>query len=160
MYKLFTTRYFIALIAFGSLVLCNSCKNIAQEKSKEKKEIVTDTKEKTIKKTIPKTNQPIVNITPNQKITSPLKILVNSKGFWLASEGELGTVTLVDDNNKIIVSGILSSTDGNWMTSGDAQFSSTLTFDSKGKKRGKLLFKNRLVRKNDVEKTIEIPVQF
>ena len=140
-------RFLLSIIAISTFFIFSSCKVAKKEKAT------------TTKKTV-HLQQPEVNIAKNQKITSPLYVEVHSKGFWLASEGELGTVTLVDSNNKTLASGILTSKDGNWMTSGDAIFTSTIPFSVNGKTSGKLIFKNRLVRKNDVEKTIEIPIQF
>ena len=90
--------------------------------------------------------RPTANIVPNQKITSPLKLKINSQGVWFASEGELGTVEIVDINgntlNKKGSWGILSSVDGNWMHSNPAFFETSIAFDPKGAKKGKLIIHN------------------
>ncbi len=112
--------------------------------------------------------QPTTNIIPNQKITSPLKLKVNSQGVWFASEGELGTVEIVDSNhNKLNLKGdwgILSSIDGNWMHSNPAFFETTINFDPKEAKKGKLIIYNNPGpgegKEAGVLYTLEIPVTF
>jgi hypothetical protein len=45
---------------------------------------------------------PSANIKAGQKIVSPLNIQVNSEGVWFPNEGELGTIEIVNENNKVL----------------------------------------------------------
>ncbi len=158
----------IAAVMIGLLLGICSCKETRPTVSKKKvvaaqpvKKVVKEKVKMITKKT---TNRPSVNIVENQKVSSPLEILLNSKGLWLAHEGEVGIVTLVDDRGKEIVKKILSSADGNWMTSGPAKYKANMTFDAKGAKRGKLIFKGNPGpgegREAGKSTSFEIPVTF
>lgn len=137
-----------------SIFLFNSC-------NKSKKEFSISNQE-----AVKKTKNPEVNVVLNQKITSPLEIKVDSKGLWIASEGELGIVIIVDEDNNNLGTNIaiLTSVDGNWMTSGSALFKTILTFDAKDSKSGKLIFHNNPGEgegnEAGVSKSFEIPVKF
>lgn len=86
---------------------------------------------------------PSINIKPNQKITSPLKIIVNSRAVWFASEGELGNIQIVDNQGNVLNEkddyGILGCDEDNWMTDKPVNFSTILKFDPKGAKEGKII---------------------
>ncbi len=104
---------------------------------------------------------PTVNIQPNQKISSPLKIKVNSEGIWFASEGELGIVRLLDSDGNELAQGILSA-DEEWMKEGPVMFSTELNFDSKKAEKAKLIIHNNPGGGDGDEagekKSFEIPV--
>ena len=137
-----------------SIFLFNSCNKSKKEFSISNLEAVKNAK------------NPEVNVVLNQKITSPLEIKVDSKGLWIASEGELGIVIIVDEDNNNLGTNIaiLTSVDGNWMTSGSALFKTILTFDAKDSKSGKLIFHNNPGEgegdEAGVSKSFEIPVEF
>jgi len=137
-----------------SIFLFNSCSKSKNEFSIDKVESVQNTK------------NPEVNVIPNQEITSPFEIKVDSKGIWIASEGELGIVTIVDENNIELGTNIaiLTSVDGNWMTSGSALFKTTLIFEANEARSGKLIFHNNPGEGDGdeagVSKSFEIPVKF
>jgi hypothetical protein len=103
---------------------------------------------------------PIVNIQPNQVITSPLVIEGNSNGAWTANEANMGTVTLVDDNGRILaISGL--PTEGEWMTTDPVKFGTILEFDPEGTQQGTLIFKNENPSDmRELDKSFEIPVVF
>ncbi len=111
---------------------------------------------------------PTANIKRWQKITSPLTVKVNSQGVWFAWEGELGTVKIVDENGKVLNLknewGILSSADGNWMHSKPAFFKTSIPFDAKGAKKGKIIIYNNSGPGDGEEAgtsySFEIPVTF
>ncbi len=111
---------------------------------------------------------PTTNIKDHQKITSPLYLKVNSEGVWFASEGELGLVKIVDNNNKLLNKngnfGILSTIDGNWMHSNPAFFETKINFEIKGAKNGKIIITSNPGEGDGDEAgtiyTIEIPVTF
>jgi len=124
-----------SILIFGftlSIFLFISCNKSKKESSNNNQEVIQTVK------------YPEISVIPNQKITSPLDIEVDSKGLWFASEGELGIVTIVDEENNELGTNIaiLTSVDGNWMISGSALFKTTLIFDSKEAKSGKLIFHN------------------
>jgi hypothetical protein len=101
---------------------------------------------------------PIVNVKNGQKITSPLYAEIENTVDWPVSEGEMGTVTLVDKNNKKLGVAKMTSADGYW-AEGSSEFEATLTFDNKKVKSGKLIFRSNK-RKNIISKSFEIPVTF
>lgn len=128
-------KNFIIVIAVALLSL-NSCKPKSSDSAIDKKEEVSIQMDTAISPEIP-----TVNIQPNQKITSPLELKVNSEGVWLANEGELGWVQLVDESGNELTKGFLTS-EGDWMQSGPVMFSSVLTFDSKNLEKGILIIHN------------------
>lgn len=155
------TKIYTTTLLIGFTLIFSACQNSKKETPVKKIETITLKADSLVK--IEKVNTketPWVNIQKHQKISSPLLIEINSKGLWHASEGEVGTVSLVDENNKTIATGILFTKDDKWMTSGDAFFKTTLTFDAKEAKSGSLIFKNRVVRKDDIELSFTLPVHF
>jgi len=146
-----------SILIFGfilSVFLFISCNKSKKESSNNNQEVIQTVK------------YPEISVIPNQKITSPLDIEVDSKGLWFASEGELGIVTIVDEENNELGTNIaiLTSVDGNWMISGSVLFKTTLIFDSKEAKSGKLIFHNNPGGGDGdeagVSKSFEIPVKF
>ncbi len=114
---------------------------------------------------------PRVNIIPDQKVSSPLIIEFSSLGIWKAFEGEVGTVQLVDDRGKLLNKavdiksqyGILSASDDNWMTDGDAKFKTRIYFDAGTATAGKLIFRSRAGGEDDRPDPVmefEVPVRF
>ncbi len=148
------TKSFLIIGFILSIFLFISCNKSKNESSKSNREVIE------------KVKNPEVNVVPYQKITSPFEIKVDSKGIWIASEGELGIVTIVDENDNELGKdiAILTSVDGNWMTSGSALFKTTLTFDAKDSKSGKLIFYNNPGEgerdEAGISKSFEIPVKF
>jgi len=103
------------------------------------------------------------NIKSHQTITSPYKVTVYSNHTWNAFEGELGTVTAVDNNGKQLGFAILFTEDINWMGKVNVPFSGTLSFHSKDKKPilGKLQFHNNNPSQTEGKDLyFEIPVTF
>ncbi|MEE9349293.1 MAG: hypothetical protein V3U80_04540 [Flavobacteriaceae bacterium] len=153
-----TKQVLLSILLLMFIQLTTSCKK------KEAVKDVTETKPELIHK---KTNDviskkyPSVNIKANQKITSPLKIKVNSLGIWSAFEGEIGTVRLYGAANKQLGNvGILHVSDGvDWMVEGNVPFDATITFEAGKSSKGKLVFDNNNPGEGD-DKSFEIPVQF
>ena len=108
-------------------------------------------------------NFPTLNIEPNQLIRSPQKIILNSQGIWSAFEGEIGTVSLVDEFGGLLSSGILFA-EGDWMTDGPAMFSSELKFTPGLANKGKLIIYSNTGGGSEEEAleqmSFEIPVRF
>ena len=108
-------------------------------------------------------DMPTVNISPDQTVSSPLMVKVNSQGVWMAFEGELGWAILRDDQGIEMAKGILKA-DGDWMKSGPVMFSTELTFDATGKNGGTLtIMKNPGPGDGDEagkEEAFEMPVRF
>ena len=108
-------------------------------------------------------NFPTLNIEPNQLIKSPQKVILNSQGIWHAFEGEIGTVSLMDEFGELLCSGILFA-EGNWMTDGPATFSSELNFNSGLANKGKLIIYSNPGGGSENEAleqmSFEIPVRF
>ena len=90
--------------------------------------------------------KPTTNIKPNDKVSSPLEIKLNSQGLWQwhAFEGEVGIARIFDGAGNELGMGILSSSDGNWMKGGDpAFFGTTITFSKQPTTQtGKLIIYN------------------
>jgi hypothetical protein len=104
--------------------------------------------------------RPIVNIKNGQKITSPLNIEVNTMGIWPVYDGKIGTLRLVDENNKQLGITLVFSSDGCW-DQGSPDFKAQLSFDPKKAKSGKLIFCNEQVKKGSVvQRSFEIPITF
>jgi hypothetical protein len=104
--------------------------------------------------------RPIVNIKNGQKITSPLNIEVNTMQIWPISDGEIGTLRLVDENNKQLGLAKIISADGYWKECSPF-FKAQLTFNPKKAKSGKLIFSNEQIKKGSVvQQSFEIPVTF
>lgn len=140
----------ILIIGFALLTGCNT---------KNTDNIEVKHEEKVQKKTIPE--NPSVNVKPNQIISSPFEIRVNSEAVWFGFEGELGTVLVVDDDNNELGRAILSTLSDDWMTDKLVMYGSTLTFDTKGALSGKLLFFNNNPSKTEgMDKQFEIPILF
>ena len=78
----------------------------------------------------------------NEEIFSPLEILgyIGGDG-WTAFEAQAGTVRLLDENNNVIGSAILTVTDEDWMKEFN-NFEATLEFYSSKDQEGKLVFNN------------------
>lgn len=133
---------YIVLICIVHISL-NSCKNNSNpQEDKTPIPQQVDKEKTTLTEEEPKqTKYPTLNIKPNDQINSPIEIKVNSEGVWYASEGELGWIQLIDDKGNELAKGRLSA-DGDWMKSGPVMFSTTLTFDSKNIKTGKLIVHN------------------
>jgi len=158
-----TSSLAILILILLSFCSCNENKNAKTTTEIEKK---VNRKENNVEKFYRKI--PTTNIKDKQKITSPLYIKVNSEGIWFASEGELGLVQIVDENNKLLNKkgnfGILSSIDGNWMHSNPAFFETEVDFEIKGAKSGKIIINSNPGSGDGDEAgtiyTIEIPVTF
>ncbi len=105
---------------------------------------------------------PSVNILKHQIIYSPITITVNSQGAWLGHEGELGVMKLLNQEGKELTSAIMSSKDGNWMTSEAAQYIATLEFDPGDARSGTLVLENKVITSegDNRDKSMNIPVRF
>ncbi len=150
----------ITILLIISLVF-HSCKNTKMTSNNQEYRVTSD--ETKIDKNLPTTT-----IKNGQKIVSPITITINSEGIWFASEGELGIAKIVDEKNKILNIkdniGILFSVDGNWMHTKPAFFKTTIAFDKKNAKKGKIIFYSNPGNGDGDEKgtihSFEIPVIF
>jgi hypothetical protein len=57
---------------------------------------------------VAKKEHPSVKIKNGQVVSSPLKIEGNSEGAWFGFEGQLGTVSLVDNDGKVLGLAVLN----------------------------------------------------
>lgn len=85
--------------------------------------------------------RPAVSINPHDVVKSPLHLSVNSMGVWHAHEGELGHVQLLDQQENVLATGILSTSE-DWMKSGSIIFQTVLNFNPKNQKYGHLIIHN------------------
>src|SRR3989344_1322299 len=98
----------------------------------------------------------------NETVTSPLIVsgYVDGKDRWTGFEGQVGTVQLLDGNGKLLVLGILTATDENWMQF-PTNFSTTLTFSAPATAEGALVFRNENASGlPDYEREFRLPVKF
>ncbi|PCH76921.1 MAG: hypothetical protein COB98_04845 [Flavobacteriaceae bacterium] len=121
----------------------------------------SDKKQLTTEKSagVDNTGLPTVNISADQKISSPLSIRVNSQGVWFAHEGELGLVYLFDSKGNQMAKGILKA-EGEWMKEGPVFFVSDLIFDTKGFKKGYLEIHKYAIADSDEKMSFKVPVEF
>lgn len=123
-------------LVLSTVFIITSCKH----NSKVNKDATVNVKKQS-KIVIDKRKLPTVNIKENDKITSPILIKVNSQAIWKASEGTIGYIELIDENENKLAHGILSTKE-DWMTNKAIIFSTKLIFDSKKSKRGTLIIHN------------------
>ena len=93
-------------------------------------------------------------------ITSPLKVIgsINGAG-WSGFEGQVGTVTLVDEKNNVLVQTFLPATT-DWMQL-PTNFEATLNFVAPKSGSGMLIFKNENASGEPArDKTFKLPVNF
>ena len=98
----------------------------------------------------------------NETVTSPLIVsgYVDGKDRWTGFEGQVGTGQLLDPNRKLLVLGILTATDENWMQF-PTNFSTTLTFSAPATAEGALVFRNENASGlPDYEREFRLPVKF
>lgn len=100
----------------------------------------------------------IINIEPNDSISSPLKITGEVKGNWFFENSF--PVKLTDMNNNVIAITTASSSE-DWMTTNIIPFSATLTFDNPKTSEGFLVFQKDNpsgLPQNDA--SFSIPIKF
>ena len=104
------------------------------------------------------------NIKAGDTISSPFNIKLNTNGVdgWFVSEGEGGYVSIYDEQNQFLTSGILFA-EGKWFGLDSVMLSTKLTFSTLAKK-GKLIISNNpgegSEKEEGVKKEIEIPIYF
>ena len=104
------------------------------------------------------------NIKAGDTISSPFNIKMNTNGVdgWFVSEGEGGYVSIYDEQNQFLTSGILFA-EGKWFGLDSVMLSIKLTFSTLAKK-GKLIISNNpgegSEEEEGVKKEIEIPIYF
>ena len=104
------------------------------------------------------------NIKAGDTISSPFNIKMNTNGVdgWFVSEGEGGYVSIYDEQNQFLTSGILFA-EGKWFGLDSVMLSTKLTFITLAKK-GKLIISNNpgegSEEEEGVKKEIEIPIYF
>ncbi len=101
-----------------------------------------------------------INIKPGDTITSPLTItgLVRGNG-WNGFEGQVGTVTLLDDKGKELAKTYLPAT-SDWMVL-PTNFKTSLTFSAVSGTSGSLVFHNENASGDPVrDKVVTVPVVF
>ena len=105
-----------------------------------------------------------LNIKAGDTISSPFNIKMNTNGVdgWFVSEGEGGYVSIYDEQNQFLTSGILFA-EGDWFGLDSVMLSTKLTFSTLAKK-GKLIISNNpgegSEEEEGVKKEIEIPIYF
>ena len=105
-----------------------------------------------------------LNIKAGDTISSPFNIKINTNGVdgWFVSEGEGGYVSIYDEQNQFLTSGILFA-EGKWFGLDSVMLSTKLTFSTLAKK-GKLIISNNpgegSEEEEGVKKEIEIPIYF
>ena len=105
-----------------------------------------------------------LNIKAGDTISSPFSIKMNTNGVdgWFVSEGEGGYVSIYDEQNQFLTSGILFA-EGKWFGLDSVMLSTKLTFSTLAKK-GKLIISNNpgegSEEEEGVKKEIEIPIYF
>lgn len=124
----------------------------------------TETIEKIDLKNSNKNPQLYLNIKAGDTISPPFKIKINTNGVdgWFVSEGEGGYVSIYDEQNQFLTSGILFA-EGDWFGLDSVMLSTKLTFSTSAKK-GKLIISNNpgegSEEEEGVKKEIEIPIYF
>ena len=124
----------------------------------------TETIEKIDLKNSNKKPELYLNIKAGDTISSPFNIKINTNGVdgWFVSEGEGGYVSIYDEQNHILTSGILFA-EGDWFGLDSVMLSTKLTFSTLAKK-GKLIISNNpgegSEEEEGVKKEIEIPIYF
>ena len=104
------------------------------------------------------------NIKAGDTISSPFNMKMNTNGVdgWFVSEGEGGYVSIYDEQNQFLTSGILFA-EGKWFGLDSVMLSTNLTFSTSAKK-GKLIISNNpgegSEEEEGVKKEIEIPIYF
>ena len=104
------------------------------------------------------------NIKAGDTISSPFNMKMNTNGVdgWFVSEGEGGYVSIYDEQNQFLTSGILFA-EGKWFGLDSVMLSTKLTFSTLAKK-GKLIISNNpgegSEEEEGVKKEIEIPIYF
>ena len=124
----------------------------------------TETIEKIDLKNSNKKPELYLNIKADDTISSPFNIKINTNGVdgWFVSEGEGGYVSIYDEQNQFLTSGILFA-EGDWFGLDSVMLSTKLTFSTLAKK-GKLIISNNpgegSEEEEGVKKEIEIPIYF
>ena len=124
----------------------------------------TETIEKIDLKNSNKKPELYLNIKTGDTISSPFKLKINTNGVggWFVSEGEGGYVSIYDEQNQFLTSGILFA-EGDWFGLDSVMLSTKLTFSTSAKK-GKLIISNNpgegSEEEEGVKKEIEIPIYF
>ena len=116
-------------------------------------------------KTTPSSTEDIIHISvpsPEQKITSPLVVTGEARGYWFFEA--TAPVLFVDWDGKIIAQSYITAMTENWMTEDFVPFKGTLNFElpeTTPYKRGTLIFQKSNpsnLPKNDA--AVEIPITF
>ena len=124
----------------------------------------TETIEKIDLKSSSKKPELYLSLKAGDTITSPFNIKLNTNGVdgWFVSEGEGGYVSIYDEQNQFLTSGILFA-EGDWFGLDSVMLSTKLTFNTLAKK-GKLIISNNpgggSEEEKGVKKEIEIPIYF
>ena len=124
----------------------------------------TETIEKIDLKNSNKKPELYLNIKAGDTISSPFNMKINTNGVdgWFVSEGEGGYVSIYDEQNQFLTSGILFA-EGDWFGLDSVMLSTKLTFSTLAKK-GKLIISNNpgegSEEEEGVKKEIEIPIYF
>ncbi len=132
----------VSILVISILFTITSCNHQSNNKNLPFRILEDQQDERnTINQALQKLKFPTVNITANDKLTSPVLIEVNSQGLWFASEGRLGHVQLVDENGNELAYDHMTTKD-DWMTNEPVVFTSTLNFNAKENTGGLLIIHN------------------
>lgn len=153
---MFLSKKYLFLILFLSVGIL-AC----QEGKAPQKETSTSTKKEEPKEEVKESEpRPSISIKANQEITSPMTIEVNSEGVWFGFEGELGTIRLLDENDKELGLGIMTA-QGEWMKEGPVIYNCELTYKASKSGKGKLFVQNNNASGlKEHDKSFEIPVAY
>jgi hypothetical protein len=133
----------VMLLMAMSLVFMTSCKDKKESEAEVVEEVEMEMEAADEKPTMEAVHQgdhklPTVNVTANQRVSSPLQVRLNSQGLWMGYEGEVGVAKLLDASGNQLAMGILKA-EGEWMKSGPVMYATTLEFDATGHSSGTLV---------------------
>ncbi len=149
------------VFVFLSFIICLSgCSEKQSESNKNPAKDTVKVEENSNSNSEESKLYPSINISSNQTITSPMPIEINSEGVWFGFEGELGTISLLDETNKALGTGIMTAK-GEWMKKGPVQYTCKLTYNATKSGKGKLLIKNNNPSGlTERDKSFELPVRY
>ena len=98
------------------------------------------------------------NITPNQIVTSPLKISGEARGYWFF---EASFPIKIEDSNGNVLGIAIAQAQGDWMTEDFVPFKADLTFENSETQKGNLiLIKDNPTGLSENDDELRMPVVF
>jgi hypothetical protein len=152
-------RYRLLLVLLMSFMLTVGCKKYA---SVETVNSITESKDSITSSASIKSNQiiktPNLSVTEGALISSPFQFSMMACREWPVFEGEIAIAKLIDTQNKLISSSILSTVDGRWMEDSCAAFTTTMTYNIDRPQKAKLVVTSKQTADSDPLKTMSIHV--